>query len=468
MESSVSNQILNAELRLYNTWWTTGKVKDGLLKEYKRNQYYSASKSFAHEIRRIVVLSGLRRVGKTTIVYQIINDLLQKGVSAEKIIYFSLDRSAIRQAGINEVLRYYRENISDSEEFYLFVDEIQKDPQWTVNIKSLYDIYPYLRAVCTGSASSKIENAVDESGEGRWILIKVPTLSFREFCEMKGVYKDVRVENIFELHKLSKPQQNKIFSKLSDLNLLLMNYLQIGGFPELISTNDIEYALNILGKDVIDKATQDIQEAHKIRNIEDLRRLFVYLCIHSSEIINIQSIGKELEGISRESIENYVKYLEEANLINVSRFVDLGGKKALKAKNKIYVSDYSIRNAVILASDIYSDETELGHAIETAVLKHVKDYFDAKSSLYKVGYTKNSDNKEIDIVITYSSKTVQYIESKMKNNSKIPDTDAIVANGLKEAPGYVISKDIGDFGLSQRNETQIYRIPAQAFLYLIG
>lgn len=468
MANSVSNQILNAELRLYNTWWTTGKVKEGLLKDYKRNQYYSASKSFNHKIRRVVILSGLRRVGKTTIVYQIINDLLQKGVSPERIIYFSLDRNAIRDAGIDEVLKYYRENISDSEEFYLFVDEIQKDSDWAVKIKALYDIYPSLRAVCTGSASSKIENAIDESGEGRWILIRVPTLSFREYCELKGTYKKLKTVNPFDLHKLSKPEQNRIYSKLSDLNLLLMNYLQIGGFPELISTDDIEYALNILSKDVIDKATQDIQETHKIRNVEDLRRLFVYLCVHSSEITNIQSIGKELEGISRDSIEAFIKYLEEANLINISRLLDIGGKKALKAKNKIYVSDYSIRNAVILTSDIYSDETELGHAIETTVLKHIKDYFDTKSSLFKVGYAKNSSNKEIDIVIEYNGKPIQYVEAKMRNQSKIKDTDAIVTDGMAETPGYVISKDSSDFGLTKRKETQIYRIPATAFLYLIG
>ena len=167
MANTVSDQILNAELRLYNTWWTTGKVKEGLLKEYKRNQYYSTSKSFNHEIRRVVVLSGLRRVGKTTIVYQIINDLLQSGVAPEKILYFSLDRSAVREAGIDEIIRYYRNNVSDSEEFYLFIDEIQKDSSWAPKIKSLYDIYPSLRAVCTGSASSKIEKNLDESGDDK-------------------------------------------------------------------------------------------------------------------------------------------------------------------------------------------------------------------------------------------------------------------------------------------------------------
>ena len=468
MANTVSDQILNAELRLYNTWWITGKVKEGLLKEYKRNQYYSTSKSFNHEIRRVVVLSGLRRVGKTTIVYQIINDLLQSGVAPEKILYFSLDRSAVREAGIDEIIRYYRNNISDSEEFYLFIDEIQKDSGWAPKIKSLYDIYPSLRAVCTGSASSKIEKNLDESGEGRWILIKVPTLSFREYCELKGVKKDIEIGNPFELHKLSKPEQNRIFSKLSDLNLLFMNYMQIGGFPELIGTADLEYALNILGKDVIDKATQDIQEAHKIRNPEDLRRLFVYLCIHSSEIINIQSVSKDLEGISRDSIETYIKYLEEANLINVSRPADLGGKKPLKAQNKIYVSDYCIRNAVVLTSDIFADETELGHAIEATALKHIKDYYDAKSSLYKVGYAKNPANKEIDIVITYNGKSIQYVEAKMRNNSVIHDDDAIVNNGMKEIPGYVVTKDMDDFGLSDRKETQLYRVPAQAFFYLIG
>ena len=140
----------------------------------------------------------------------------------------------------------------------------------------------------------------------------------------------------------------------------------------------------------------------------------------------------------------------------------------MKRKNKIYISDSGIRSAVVLDADIYTKAAELGYALETTVFKHVKDYFSSINKLYQVGYIRDGGGAEIDVAVQYVGQAIQFIEAKMRNNSTVKDDNGIVIYGLSDIPGYVITKSSTDFGLSERKNTQLYRIPAFAFLYLIG
>lgn len=91
-------------LRAFNPWWISGNVNKAFVKEYRRFAYYEAMKRIKDEkVRRNVVLTGTRRVGKTTIQYQMIESLLEQGVSPQKIIFISLDHPMLKLAGVNEV-----------------------------------------------------------------------------------------------------------------------------------------------------------------------------------------------------------------------------------------------------------------------------------------------------------------------------------------------------------------------------
>lgn len=88
--------------------------------------------------------------------------------------------------------------------------------------------------------------------------------------------------------------------------------------------------------------------------------------------------------------------------------------------------------------------------------------------LYCVGYLRSDKNKEIDIVVKNNGKDIQYVEAKYRSHSHIKDSDGIIAYGLKNIPGYVVSKEMDDFGLFKRGETTIYKLPAVAYAYLLG
>lgn len=465
----VSQENVLSVMASFNPWWQSGVVPKGFVKEFRRNGYYTCKKAFLNEIRRIVVMSGARRTGKTTIVYQIIDKLLTSGIKPQNILYLTFDHPVIRATEFDALINIYRNNISNDEEFYVFLDEVQYNKYWTNFLKILYDLNPSVRAVATGSASSMVEGAVKESGAGRWTVIKIPTLSFYEYCAIKGIKKDIPKINVFKMHELSRQEQTRIIMMLSDLQIHLIKYLQIGGFPEFVNTEDIAYAQRVLREDVIERAIKhDLPGVYDIRSVDELEKVFVYLCYHSSNVINVDAMSKEFEGVSKPTIEKYIRYLESANLINIGKQLNTDGKRILKSKNKIYVADSGIRAAIVLGADIVSKPEELGYATETSVFKHVKDYYFNFNSLYDVGYIRNAKGAEIDIAVQYAGEPLQYIEAKMRNRATIKDDDGIVLYGIKGTPGYVISKENTDYGLLQREQTSLYRIPAFAFLYLIG
>ena len=511
----ISKEGLLKVLVSYNPWWKTGVVNPKLSKTYKRFAFYEAMKRLNQtDIRRTVVLTGTRRVGKTTIQYQMIEALLQSGVPPQKIVFISMDHPMLKLSAMNEILECYHENIYPEQDVYYFFDEIQYAQDWDKWLKAIYDMQPDTKMVATGSASPVLIKGSQESGAGRWSAIQVPTLSFYEYCELLNVdrpdlpdnlkitplvYKtqQERTQIMLQLSKVQnhfnrylqvggfpdlpdnlkitplvyKTQQERtqIMLQLSKVQNHFNRYLQVGGFPELaLADNDI-LAQQIMREDVVDKVLKrDLPSLYKIRNATELERIFLYLCNVSSEIVSIEAIAKELNGVSRPTVENYIEYLESANLIYQSWPVSMGGKKVLKASPKIYIADAAIRNAVLMDDSMLSDPVEMGKVVETAVYKHVAAFYYQQAA--SVGYYRGGKRgKEVDVVVEYANSRNILIEVKYREGAPIPDDSAIVELSGEAAASIVVTKTADDFGVhNTKSGKDLIRIPAFAFLYLLG
>ncbi len=468
----LSNENIIKLLYFYNTWWKNGEVDPNLNKPKKRFAFYEAKRGFLHEdIKRAILLSGARRTGKTTIMYQMIDYLIkEKKESPKRILFISFDHPLLKMCTMDKVLEIYQQNVYEKDDFYCFFDEIQYADDWNTWIKILYDTMPNIRIMATGSASPILNDKVQsESGLGRWKTILVPTLSFYEYCDLLDITKpDIRADiKPTQMYQLSIPEQTDIFMKLSKLQTHFLRYLQVGGFPELALSKDDIYAERVLREDIVDKAIKrDLPSIYGIRNINDIEKIFLYICYNSSNIINIDSISKELTGVSRPTVEKYISQLESANLIYISKPVELGGKKVLKQQNKIYISDAAMRNAVLMNSDLVLDPDELGIIAETVVYKHIKAFY--YNSQVQVGYYRDgSRGKEIDIVVKLPKNNIM-IEVKYRENSDIKENDGIVVMSSFNQPNLVITKRDNDFGLITFGDKRIYKLPASAFLYLLG
>lgn len=459
-------------LASYNPWWKTGMVNPKLSKTYKRFAFYEAMKRLDQtEIRRTVVLTGTRRVGKTTIQYQMIEALLQRGISPQKIVFISMDHPMLKLSSIQEILECYHENIYPEQDAYYFFDEIQYAQDWDKWLKIIYDMQPDTKTIATGSASPALIKGNQESGAGRWSTIQVPTMSFYEYCELLNIDQpelpiDLKITSL--VHK-TQQERTQIMLQLSKVQNYFNRYLQVGGFPELaLADNDI-LAQQVMREDVVDKVLKrDLPSLYRIRNSTELERIFLYLCNVSSEIVSIEAIAKELSGVSRPTVENYIQYLESANLIYQSWPVHISGKKILKASPKIYIADAAIRNAVLMDDSLLSDPVEMGKIVETAVYKHVVAFYYQQAA--SVGYYRGGKKgKEIDVVVGYSNAKHILIEVKYREGAPIPDDSAISELSGEAAAAIVVTKTADDFGLHHtKNGKELIRIPAFAFLYLLG
>lgn len=459
-------------LTAYNPWWKTGAVNAKMAKTYKRFAYYEAMKRVDQkDIRRTVVLTGTRRVGKTTIQYQMIETLLERGVAPQKIVFISMDHPMLKLSGVNDVLECYHENIYAEQDVYYFFDEIQYAQDWDKWLKTIYDMQPDTQVVATGSASPALIKGNQESGAGRWTVIQVPTMSFYEYCELLDLERPELPKNLkmTQMLNMTQPERTQIMLQLSKVQNHFNRYLQVGGFPELaLADNDI-MAQQIMREDVVDKVLKrDLPSLYNIRNATELERIFLYLCNVSSEIVSIEVIAKELSGVSRPTVENYIQYLESANLIYQSWPVDMAGKRVLKAKPKIYIADAAIRNAVLMDDSLLTDPVEMGKIVETAVYKHVAAFYYQKAT--SVGYFRGGKkNKEIDIVVDYHNAGNILIEVKYREGAPIPNDDAICELCNEASAAIVVTKSASDFGVHNTNSGKdMLRIPAFAFLYLLG
>jgi len=459
-------------LNSYNTWWKTGYLTQGYSKPMKRFAYYEAEKAFKHKtLKRFVILSGARRVGKTTIMYQQIETLLNEHVNPKNILYISFDNPLLKFCTINEIIENYVINVlyDEKEDIYLFLDEIQYAQDWDNWLKVFYDTKPNWRIVATGSASPAINKGVTESGTGRWITITVPTLSFYEYLELIGVKLNIS-ENIkiSDLQNINQKEFNNIINLSEPLQKHFNRYITVGGFPELVLSNDDIYSQRILRDDIVDKVLKrDIPALFNIRNVSILEKVFLYLCFNSSNIINYSTMSKELENISLPTLQDYINYLECANLIYISTPINTSGKQTLKAKPKIYIVDSAIRNAVLMKDDILTDSTEMGYVVETTVFRHILSFYYRDNA--KVGYYRDSKtDKEIDIV-SESAKNRIYIEVKYRENSNVKTDNPLYNIAEKNDRIFIVTKNATDYGIMKlENGLALVRIPVYTFLYLIG
>ncbi len=459
-------------LTAYNPWWKTGMVNPKLSRSYKRFAFYEAMKRMDQVgIRRTIVLTGTRRVGKTTIQYQMIEALLARGVAPQRIVFISMDHPMLKLSDFNTILECYHENVYAEQDVYYFFDEIQYAQDWDKWLKTIYDMQPDTQVIATGSASPALIKGNQESGAGRWSVIQVPTMSFFEYCELLELDRPSLPKNlkVTGLLRMNQQERTRIMMQLTKVQNHFTRYLQVGGFPELaLADNDI-MAQQIMREDVVDKVLKrDLPSLYNIRNSTELERIFLYLCNVSSDIVSIEAIAKELSGVSRPTVENYIQYLESANLIYQSWPVNMAGKKVLKASPKIYIADAAIRNAVLMDDSMLTDPVQMGKVVETAVYKHVAAFYYQQAT--SVGYFRGGKRgKEIDIVVDYPNIKNILIEVKYREGAPIADDDAISELCGEASAAIVVTKNATDYGIhNTKSGKDLIRIPAFAFLYLLG
>ena len=472
-------------LNKYNPWWSNKPIPLSKTSTFKRGDFYIINKELKR--KEIVSVIGPRRVGKTILIHQTIQELLDSKTDPKRIFYLSVDEIELNKGGadLKDILNVYSSYIikkpldSLDETCYLFLDEIQELPDWEKILKNWYDFGYKLKFIISGSSSIWISKGTEESLLGRIKTSIMMPLKFSEVLRYKGILNEdyISLKNSLRsslILAVEKNDANKFQEALKELigtmtpkketiEIELNRYLIVGGYPEFLEEKD----LNRIGETVRDKIKliffKDIIRYFKIRNPGVLEDTFKLLAKNSGNYFNIAKTASLLD-IQRPTLKDYLKYLTKAYLIRSSEFCSQSRRKRIRKQDKVYVLDTGIRNGVIdyLDETLIKDIRELGVVVEGVLFDHlIRLKFNLEPSPEPdIFYWK--DNKEIDFILTIKRKLIP-IESKYR--SKIPkETIDVIKDFIKEknSPfGIIITKD--EFGL----EDNIFKIPLWLFLLII-
>lgn len=356
-----------------NPWWGEGF---NFSSNYKEREVYKEIAKFI-PTRQIIALTGLRRVGKTTIMLKVIKEKIEKNFPKKNIFYFSFDEfSDIRIMDLIDIYEELIGKLKKSEKYLFIFDEVQKIRNWSEQIKVAYDLnLDVIKFIISGSESLFIRKKSKESLAGRIYEFRVNPINFREFLN----FRNVKVDNLFL-------QREEI---LNNFKL----YLVSNGFPEIIFANE-EECRKYIREAVIDKILfRDMVEVFDVKNIPLIKSIFDIIYNEPGQIININELAKEL-GFSRQIISTYIEYLEEAYLVKKIYNYSRNARKTQRRLKKYYPT---IINPLLI-------KDKFSKVFEQAIVLHSEaDYF-----------WRDTFKNEVDIVKTEPLTAIEIKSGEIK------------------------------------------------------
>ena len=465
------NEVANV-LRGFNPWWSDIPQR---VPPFHRLAHRVCLRHLGDDsLHRAILLRGPRRVGKTTILYQLVDWLLEEDYPPKSILYLSLDHPILKLLPLSDILRLYHETVyPQGQSAVLLLDEVQYSADWDLHLKQLVDRRPEYRIVATGSASVVQRQRMMESGVGRWIEVPVPTLSFYEFMHIRGADVSVIPSDLRPLDLFNKAEGELAVmgTRFRQLMPPFLDYLLLGGFPETARLQDVSLCQRLLREDVVERVLKrDMTALFGIRNVNELEKLFIYLCLHSGGIFAVRTCATAL-GTSATTVTSHLEALEQANLIYRLSPAGVGGKKVLRARYKFYLVDAALRNAVLLRGrEILDDAEQMGIIVETTILRHLYAYHyrDTPEIVY---WRDAKTEQEVDIIVK-SPNYVIPVEVKYRGSPTFRARDGLATFCQTEpvAHAYWVTQREQDFGVARFPglDTQFLKVPAHVFAYLLG
>lgn len=361
----------------------------------KRLLYNEIKKQINH--KNVLIITGMRQVGKTTLMHQIYDEI------ANPKLWFDFDnpleQKFFEDDDYNSI--YYRlvGKINNSDErLYVFIDEIQNFPEITKIIKYLIDHYS-VKFIVTGSSNFYLKNLFPESLSGRKFLYYLPPMNFIEFLYFKDILNFDDIVN----YDINYSIKQTDYFKYKEYDKFYDEFLNYGGFPEVVLTTDSETKELVLNNIIISFFEKDLKILSDYKNIRELRDLILLLVPRTGNIIDITKLSGELE-INRVKIYDYLEFLQSTFFIKLVPKFSKSIDRSVASGKKIYFNDTGILNKVGKVTD--------GQLFENAVINQLAEYGN-------LSFYNKSNKAEIDAILDNN------IAFEIKINGSLSDVNKV-------------------------------------------
>jgi predicted AAA+ superfamily ATPase len=345
------------------------------------------------KIRKIVTFTGVRRSGKTYVMFQLIKELSKK-IPKENIFYINFEDERIERTKetltklIPTLLQLYG---NGKKTYFLFLDEIQIMPEWSRWLRRVFDSYRNITFFVSGSSSKLSSKEIPTELRGRALNFEIFPLSFEEFLS----FKDIKLEKHFEYSE----------RKISEIKKALVEYIEYGGFPEIVLEDSILQKKRIIQEYFKTIVSRDIAERHNIKKIYLLHDFLKLLLNTKNFSINksvkiLHSQGKE---VGKGTLINYSNYVQESYFCFFIPIFSYKIKEQLRYPQKVYFVDNSF-----ITNISFRFSKDYGRLYENVVALQLRR-IQAKNPLLEIYYWKDKTN-EVDFVLKEGLKVEQLIQ----------------------------------------------------------
>ncbi|MCF6357522.1 MAG: ATP-binding protein [Draconibacterium sp.] len=381
----------------------------------KRLLFHTIKKYINH--KNALIITGMRQVGKTTIMKQ-----LYEEVDSPKLWFDfdnPLDMLLFEDIDYNNIYQKLKKTAKSADSrLYVFIDEIQNLPEITKIIKYHIDHYN-VKYILTGSSNYYRKNLFPESLSGRKFLFVLPPLSFQEFLFFNDKITEVELKDNF--NKIIKEQNRIDFEKR---NPDYENYIEFGGFPEVVVTEDEETKKAILKNIFASFFEKDLKILSDIKDIRELRDLILLLVPRTGNILDITKLSSEL-GINRVKLYSYLEFLQGVFFLYLLPKFSKSIDRSVAGGKKVYFADTGILNIIGKVND--------GQLFENAVANQLQ-------SFGSLSFYNQRNTAEIDFIVNNE------FAFEVKLNGTVQDLKKTVYLSKKIGinKSYLISKNYND------------------------
>ena len=366
----------------------------------------------------IIVLTGARQGGKTTLLKQIYEKIPSKNkvfLDFENLLH----QKVFKEENYDNVWHNLAEfGVRKEEKAYIFIDEVQLYPSAVKVIKYIFDHYK-TKFFLTGSSSFYLKGLFPESLAGRKLVFELFPLSFREFLVFKGVRKDF--EDNFSLKAKRKSRISyELYKKF------YLEYLTYGGFPKVVLEENYERKKRLLEEIFSSYFEKDVKTLADFRDIGKLKDLIFLLFPRVGGRVNIDTLASNLE-VSRQTVYSYLQFLEQTYLIKLlPKYSKDKGKKVIGQK-KLYFSDTGLVSQLFRAS--------LGQLFENSVFQNLRVFYK------DIFYFRAKSGREIDFILPEGIG----LEAKINVEKRDLTTLKNLAKKLSLKEFYIVSLEASEF-----------------------